>query len=134
MSSKLKTNLLKYGITTAVCLAVMGVYLWGQDLASLDTKNLFRVLCDSCFLPGFLSLASGLLIWLGNEGSFDGVGYALSHAVNMLLPGAQHKGETYKDYLARVRGKEPLGFSFLLIVGLVFIAVSMIFLALYNQY
>ncbi len=133
MSERNKTLLLKYGITGGVCLVMTVSHLIGANILELEGAARLRVLSDAFTLPGLLCIFSGLLIWMGNEGTFDGIGYVLSYAFHAILPGTLNKRESYKDYLERKKGKKPVGFAFLLITGAVFTAISMVFLMLFHM-
>ena len=133
MSERNKTLLLKYGITGGVCLLMVAAHLIGANVLELKGADLVRVLSDAFTVPGLLCIFSGLMIWLGNEGTFDGVGYVLSYAFHALLPGPWNKRESYKEYLERKSGRKPLGYSFLLITGAVFLAVSLVFTVLFHM-
>lgn len=133
MSERNKTLLLKYGTTGGVCLLMVVLFLINANFLELEDADRLRILCDAFTVPGLLCLFSGLLIWLGNEGSFDGVGYVVSYAFHAFLPGSLNKRESYKDYLERKKGKKPVGFSFLLITGAVFTAIAMVFLMLFHM-
>lgn len=136
MSSTLKTNLLKYGITSAIGFLLVWLYFWLQfedlsALAALETLELYRRICDAFTVPGVLILMSGCLVWLSNEGALDGVSYAVSFAIRMLIPGMGGH-ERYSDYLERKRSNRVKGYGFLFIVGGAFFAVAILFLVLYN--
>lgn len=133
MSERTKSLLIKYGITVGACLTMTTMHLLNADFLNLEGEHLLRVLSDAFLVPGLLCVFSGLLIWLGNEGSFDGIGYALSYAFHAIMPGPLNKRESYKDYLARKKGKEPMGFAFLLIVGVVFTVIALVFSALFHM-
>ena len=133
MSERNKTLLLKYGITGGICLVMAIVYLVNADFLNLEDRDRLRILCDAFSVPGMLCLFSGALVWLGNEGSFDGIGYVLSYAVRALFPGPMNQRESYKEYLERKHGEKPVGFGFLLITGAVFCAVALVFLMLFHM-
>lgn len=131
MSDKLKSNLLKYGITTGVCAVIAVYYVLSRDFANLELVHQYRILCDAFSIPGLLSILSGALMWVAGEGALDGVGYVLSYAIHALLPGSEHKGERYSDYKERKHGKKASGYGFLFVIGCVFVAISLVFYALY---
>ena len=133
MSERMKSNLLKYGISGGVCLLLAVVYLVSADFFSLEWKDQLRVLSDTFALPGMLCIFGGVLVWLGNEGTFDGIGYVLSYAFNALLPGSLNKRESYKDYLERKSETRITGYGFIFVVGLVCMALSFLFLALFHM-
>ena len=131
MSDKLKSNLLKCGITLLVCAALGGFYVYDRNLLQLPLVDQYRILCDAFSIPGMLCILSGALLWVANEGALDGVGYLLSYAVHALLPGSEHKGERYSDYKERKHGKKASGYGFLFVVGLALMAVAMVFYGLF---
>lgn len=134
MSEARKVKLIQYGVSFAIGIVITVTFLVQKDVLSLQGKELLRILGDAFTIPGLLLVFSGLLVWLSNEGSLDGITYVVSYAFNRLIPNAAHKGETYGEFLERKHGKKPAGFAFLLVTGLVFLAVSVVFLVLYHQY
>lgn len=135
MSKKARTRLLKYGISSAVCLAVAGIYVYLYPLNGTD-KDLFMCLSNAFFLPGILTTFSGLLVFVSNEGVFDGVGFVLHTVVHALLPFGRfgRSGQMkYGDYVEQRRGKNPSGYGFLILVGLVFVLIGAVFAYLYSN-
>ena len=132
MKKQTKTLLIKYGCSIGICLALSLWRIFSQDVLALELQEQYRVIGDSFFLHGFLCFASGLMLWLSQEGAFDGIGYVLSYAWHAILPGSLNKRESYKDYLARQREKDRIGFGFLIITGLLFILVSTVFTILFH--
>lgn len=133
MSERTKSKLLTYGITGGACLLLAVSYLIGANFLELEGPDRLRILCDAFTIPGLLCLFSGVLIWLAQEGSFDGIGYVVSYAFHALLPGSLNKRESYKDYLERKKEKKPISFGFLLITGAVFTGIALVFLMLFHM-
>ncbi len=132
MSKPVKT-LVKYLAAVAACLVLGGLYLLEYDFLAQDLQNRYRLLSDAFALPGFLCLFVGLFLWLSNEGSFDGVSWVLSYAVKSLLPVTRMNRESYSDYRSRKQSKKVHGYGFLLVVGVVMLALSGIFVYLFNS-
>ena len=132
MSKPLRT-LIKYGVAIASCLAIGVYYLAGRDFLAQDLQNRYRLLSDAFSLPGLLCLFSGVGIWLSNEGAFNGLTWVVTYTIKSLIPIARDTRESYGDYVVRQRGKQVSGFGFLIIVGIVMIAISLIFLYLFNS-
>ena len=134
MSSSLK-NILKYGITSAICLALTVTYVTLRidltNLAAVPTVTLYRVLCDGFTVPGIIVLMLGCLVWLSTQGAMDGVGYLMSYAVKALIPGKRGDIERYGDYIERKRANRATGYGFLIITGLVFMGFAAIFMVLF---
>ena len=134
MSKALKIRLLRYGISVVSGLAVGIAYLIGQDFLEQGLMDRYRLLSDAFFLPGILMVLFGCLLWMSNEGAFDGVGYVVSNAFYWLIPGGRlHHYERYGDYVERKRSKRVTGYSFLFWVGVVFVAVGFVFNLLFEH-
>lgn len=133
MSKKCKANLLKYGITGAVCIGLAALYCGLRDFADLSTVARYRALCDGFTIPGVVTLCVGALLWVSNDGFFYGLGYCLDIARKALIPGGRRKMEKYYDYVERHRQKRVTGYGFLFVCGGVCMAVAMVFLILFYQ-
>ena len=128
--------LLKYGITIAVAGLFSLLFMWGRGLWTADTPmEQYKILADAFSVPGMLLVLFGALLWVSSEGIFDGLGYAFNRVGSMFIPmhkkSAQHL--TYYDYVMEKRGKRVHGFSFLFFTGLLFIAISVPFIVLFNS-
>ena len=135
MSSTLKKNLIKYGITTAASLGLAFFYVYARvDFSNPDAIALmewYRILCDAFTIPGLILLMFGCLMSLSNAGAMDGLGYVVVNGLKMLIPGGALKMERYKEYLERRRENRVKGYGFLYLVGAACMAVSLIFMALF---
>jgi hypothetical protein len=133
VSKEGKSRLLKYGISAAVCIAIVVAYSLAEEIASQEMVNVYRILSDAFFLPAALFLFSGLLVWLSNEGALDAIGYMISGVIRFLIPAGQLKHEKYADYVERRREKNVTGYSFLFVVGAVCLVAALVFTWLYFQ-
>jgi hypothetical protein len=135
VSSSLKKNLLKYGITTFLALSLAYFYVSVRvDFSNMEATprmELYRIICDAFTIPGLVLIMLGCLMSLSNTGALDGLGYVGSIAVKMLLPGGALKMERYKEYLERRRQNRIKGYGFLYLVGFGCMAISLIFMALF---
>ena len=126
-------RLLKYGITSGVCLLLAAVYFFSNipfsEIGKVSTVDLMLILCDAFFLPGTFALMLGLLMWVASEGALDGVGYLGSCLVKTLIPGKHGEFERYGEYVERKRGSRKKGYGFLCIVGLNFLLIACAFWA-----
>ncbi len=126
-------KLLAYGITALIgCIMVGSVLsLHGYDLAA-SAADRFRILADAFTIPGVTFMLCWVLVWLSNEGAFEGLSYICKYAIKMLIPGGMKDMERFGDYVERRREKGPLrGTAFLLITGGAFFAVAVVFIALF---
>ena len=125
-------KLLKYGIAALIGAAMTATYLILRDFTGREPlADRYRMLCDAFTIPGMVLILSAALVALSNAGSFTGIGYSVKHMVNQLIPGMGLQRETYADYLERREGKKVKGYGFLLQVGIVFMAVALVFYALF---
>ncbi len=130
MSKLAKTRLLKYGITSAACLAVTVYTAYNRGFLEATTmEDKWRILSDAFYLPGILLVLVGLLIWLSQEGALLGISYVFKSLVRLVIPFRRH--ESYADYRARHEEKDKGGFGFLIIVGLIFFAIGIVFVFLH---
>lgn len=126
--------ILQYSITTVIAglLTLLALYL--RDFWSIDTPvEQYRALSDAFSIPGVLLVMVCALVWISTTGFFDGLAYSFLRVGGMLIPffkkGKEH--QTYYDYKMSKKDKEVKGYSFLFFVGITFIAVSLVFIALF---
>lgn len=134
--SKLSKNLLKYGITTAIGLIMAVVYIFSRDYGgrgfwSWPLMNKALIICDAFTIPAVMFLGIGSLVWVSAQGALDGVSFTLKHGIWSLLPGRRKKHLRYYDYVQQKRANRPQGFGFLFVVGIAFLAIALIFMAVY---
>ena len=124
--------LLKYGITTLVggLLTWLTLDLHGFS-STMPKLQQYRLLCDAFTIPGIILVMVGFLVMIANAGNFLGLGYAVKHAVKMLIPFGNKKDERYYDYYQRKQQGKITGYGFIFITGLVFMAVAMVFFTLF---
>ena len=135
MSSPLKKNLLKYGISVSLALLIAYAFValrvdfeHPEETALIDW---YRIICDAFTIPGLLYLMFGAFMSLSNEGALDGLGYVTANAIKMLIPGGGRKLERYKEYLERRRANRVKGYGFLYVVGAGCMAIAGVFMALF---
>lgn len=133
MSSRLKGNLLKYGISALVCGVLVFIYVGARDFSIQSRMEQFRILCDAFTIPGVLAIMFALLLAISNEGFFLGLSYAVGVAMKALVPGGRLKIEKYYDYVERRKGKKITGYGFLFLVGGCCMAAAMVFMVLFYQ-
>ena len=131
MSNKLKTNLIKYGITVGIGLALTAWYVIPRDIFQLDVVQMYRVLCDGFFLPGIFMIFIGLMFVMNNLGALDTISFAFHYLAHTFLPVAFGEGQSYLEYVEARREKRISGFGCIFVVGIIFVAISAIFLMLF---
>ena len=124
----------KYLITLLVGLVGVIAIIASKDIfAQTLQKDVYHILCDAFFAVGIVIECVGLLIFSSNEGTFDMIVYGVSSFVDMFKKERTKKYETFYDYRASRQDKK-IKFGYLLIVGLLFLAVSGVMLYFYHQY
>lgn len=131
MSSKLKTSLIKYGITAGIGLALTAWYVIPRVIFQLDAEQMYRVLCDGFFLPGIFMIFIGLMFVMNNLGALDTISFAFHYLAHTFLPVAFGEGQSYLEYVEARREKRISGFGCIFVVGIIFVAISAIFLMLF---
>ena len=127
--SKLK----KYLTTIIVGLVIAGYVAYTQGLFTHnETKMIFHTLSNSFFVSGVLVTGMGGLVFVSNEGSFDGLTYAMKCFFNIFRKERKSNLRTYYDY-KQSKGDRNRGFGYMLICGAIFLAISGIMLLLYSN-
>ncbi|MDE6032254.1 MAG: DUF3899 domain-containing protein, partial [Oscillospiraceae bacterium] len=108
---------------------IMGLSLLWQGLENAQTAaDRLRMLSNSALLAGVILAGIGALAWVSDEHFFDGIRYSVSSLV-CRLRGKPKRYATYYDYIHREKAK---GGGFLMIVpGLVFLGIAVLFTVLY---
>ena len=134
MSKRAKVNLLKYGLAIVLVIALAVTFLVTNPIAGKPLDDQYRILSDAFSVPGLLLIFTGLFILVNNAGALDAISYCLSIAISALIPGKRiHGVEKYADYVERRRGKTITGYSFLFVVGGAALAVSILFVVLFES-
>ena len=130
----MKSKLPRYLAAVTVGIAIAGLVLYNYGFFAMDTAVLrFRCLSDAFTIPGVLLLAVGCLIWISQQGMFDFLSYTGKVIVDKFRPHAE--SVRYGDYvLEKNENRKTGGFGFLLITGAAFIAIALLFMALFYIY
>ena len=125
----MKKRILEYSITTGAfsILAFVIAVLFGL----FQYQEAFRklaALCDGFFISGFFCLAVGVLLFVHNNGFFDIIVYGMFRFVTLFMKKKKHNYETFYDYSVMRAEKPKVEFGYFLIIGAIFILVSLVFL------
>ncbi|MDE7264328.1 MAG: DUF3899 domain-containing protein [Anaeroplasmataceae bacterium] len=130
----MKKTIIKYSLATAFGIFFTLTIICSKQIWTCRTKEVFKVLTDSFFASGVILFCFGLLILSYNEGTFDMVMFGVKRFFGLFRKDlSKLKDETFYDYRC-AKHEYKKGFGYLLIVGLVFIAFSLLFLIFYYQY
>lgn len=126
--------LIKYLITMVAGLLITGWIAFSRGILEQTAPvNIYHILCDSFFVVGTLVAAIGALIFVSNEGAFDPIVYGLRSFFNIFKKREKRNMESYYDFrMARSAHKFPFGF--ILICGMILLAVSAVMYVLYSKY
>lgn len=95
-----------------------------------NAREICGVLSNSFLVPGIVLAGAGLIIFASNGGAFDMLSYAVIKFFDLFKKDAKGK---YADFYAYREAKKGKGVktSFMLLVGLAFVAVAVVFLICY---
>lgn len=131
--SRLKANLLKYGISAAVCGAMVWFYISQRNFGNQSLMEQYRILCDAFTVPGLVAIMVGFLLVISNDGFFMGIAYCADVAIKSLTPGGRLNIKKYYDFVQERKGKKVAGFGFLFVVGGICMAAALIFMLLFYR-
>ncbi len=124
----------KYAITLSIETVLVALLAWSKDILEQTAMvNIFHILCDCFFVVGVVVTGIGALVFVSNEGVFDGISYGLRAFANIFRKEVNRNMESYYDYRTR-RSENKFDFVFLLICGLIFLAIAVAMLMFYSKY
>ena len=132
----MKKKILEYSITFFACALLSFILLVIKGVFdNPEMKTLMHYFVDSLFVPGVLCFAFGILVLASNGGAFDLIIYGTIRFFSLFKRDpTKVKYKTYYDYHIARAERPKTEFLFLLIVGLLYIAVSLVFLYFWYQY
>ncbi len=109
--------------------AVVATLVFGLGL--YREYGLMRCLCDGFFVPAVLELGVGIIVLARNKGSFDAAGFGLRSFIQTHFPsfGNGEKEDIMAYRERKSQSRKPS--TALILSGSVYLALSLIFLALY---
>ena len=134
---KIKKKILQYVITIAVCSLITFIVLALRGIFnSPEPKQVAHYLTDAFFAVGIITTMVGLLIFVSNGGVFDMLVYGVYRFITILFKKDHRnvKYNTFYDYRVAKAERPKASFLFLIIVGLIFVGISMIFLIQWYQF
>ena len=131
-NTTLISALLRYGITSAICLIIAVVIARNSGLSAGNTLSAnMGCLSDGFFVAGAFVGGPGLLMWISSTGFFDLFGYAMRSVRRIIMPGKLDHLSFY-DYNLQKYDKREKPVRFVAITGLGCIALAGFFLVLYS--
>ena len=130
----MKKKSIKYFITVGVGLLIALIVAISKDLFTQTRPAIiFQILSDCFLVSGVVIAGIGLLLFVSNEGVFDGLSYGFKVLFQMFKKHPTPIKESYYDY-RMAKGRFKLSFGFLLICGVVFLIICIIFTILFSVY
>lgn len=124
----------KYLITLAVGFLMAGLVMYSKDIFNqTERSEILHILTDSFSIPAVLITGFGGLIFVSNEGVFDGLAYGVTSFIDMFRKEKKSQFRTFYDY-KESKSERDMSFGYLLICGVLFIVIDAVMLMLYNQY
>ena len=136
MNQKKKTKLTKYIVCFCIAsLITVGVF-WRFGFFTDSTAVNLQILADGFTISGILFLLFAGMMFVSGEGALIGIGFVVKNIIQWFVPGGRMKHELYKDYRERkMNEKKKSGDHCILLTGLLFFAIGIIFLViLYTNY
>jgi len=114
------------GLITIICLVVRDFF------NQTNLKDKYLNLSDSFTISGLLLILFSILIYLSNKGGLSAISYMIVRFWNKLIPLNSKKDEKYSEYLEK--RKEVHNYYFILIVGLFYLFMGVVFTILFSYY
>lgn len=127
-------KVIKYLIPVALGVAVVLMILTSKGAFVKTGKGLISDLCDAFFVSGAILTGVGALIFVTNGGAFDMLAFGVRKLFDLFKKDlTKVKYRTFYDYRQAQKEKNR-SFIHLLLIGVAFLLVSIVFFIIYNQY
>lgn len=131
MEKEKKSLLIKYGVcfgvASLITLGVFGIKGFFTD----DVGVNIQILSDGFFVSGILLLMFAGMMFISSEGALIGISFVLRNVVMSFVPMGRMNHELYGQYrerkLAELKAKRASGDRCITVVGLIFLAISIVF-------
>lgn len=125
-------KLIKYIITIIIGLLIALLIANSKNVFSeTNIKNVYHILSDSFFVPAVIITGFGLLIYVSNEGIFDGLTFAIMSFINIFKKRPEKKYDSFYEYKERKKANK-MQVKFVLISGLIIMAIAVVMYILYT--
>ena len=125
----MKKKILQYGICGVVGAIIAVAIMAANGLfqaPGVSAKEAMAIVSDALIIPGAVFACMGVLMWVASNGLFDMLGYAIRWAGHSLIPVIKLESRDFYEYkVEKEKKRRPVPY-FVLIVGLAYIALSVI--------
>ena len=126
-----KSLLIKYIICFSVAALMTVVVFWIRGFFTDNVGENIQILSDGFFVSGVLMLAFAGMMFISDEGALIGIGFVLRSVAQIFIPMGRKNHEFYGKYRERVlaekKAKRQQGDHSILVVGLFFLAIGIVF-------
>lgn len=128
----MKSKIIRYAITVLIGVVMAVSVSFIKSLYWLnDTVEIVKVLSDCFSLPGLVLVLFALLVVCSNGGTFDMLTFGVKKVVLLLKRNLSERDrESFYEYRKR-RQENKRSFAYIMIVGAVYLAIGIIFIAIY---
>lgn len=131
MQQEKKSLLIKYGICFGVAAVIAVLVFWARGFFTDNAGVNIQILSDGFFVSGIVLLAYAGMMFISGEGVLISVRFILRNIVQFFMPMGRKNHEFYGKYrerlLAEKEAKKQGSNHCALVVGLAFLAISIIF-------
>lgn len=128
MKPENKSLLIKYGVCFGIASLITLIVFAMRGFFSADIGTNLLVLSDGFFVSGILLTIIAGMLFVSDEGALLGIGFVLRNVILTFIPMGRSKHEVYAKYRERKLAEKKKSFdSCVLITGLVFLGVSLVF-------
>ena len=131
MQQEKKSLLIKYGICFGVASLITVLVFWIRGFFTDNVGVNIQILSDGFFVSGILLLAFAGMMFISGEGALIGIGFVLRSVAQIFIPMGRKNHEFYGQYRERVlaekKARKQESDHCALVVGLVFLAISIVF-------
>lgn len=126
-----RNYLITMGIGLLIAASVTGIQ---GGFTATDQQALMGALCDGCFVAGALLTGAGLLVFVADDGFFDLMNYGVQKVLRLVLSEQKQAAfpKTFFEFRQIKNASRKGSTAFLLLSGLVWIALAALWLGLYG--
>jgi len=125
-------KVLYYLIPFLLCAIIVVVFLAAQGSFAKTGKGLIFDLCNAFTVSGAAMTGVGLLVFVTNGGAFDMLAFGFIKLFDLFKKDlTKVKYRTFYDY-HKAQGDKKRSFLHLLLIGMGYLIVAVIFLVVYN--
>jgi hypothetical protein len=131
VSQETNAKLRSYGICVGIEVLIAFLVIWSRGFFTDSLAVNIQVLSDAFFVSGILMTLFAGMMFISGEGALIGIGFVLRSVAQFFIPMGRKNHEFYAQYRERVlaekKEKQQKGNHCAFVVGLIFLAISIIF-------